>query len=897
MAVGGSGEQAIPLVGRAEEQEAIAVALHGAEAGRPSVVWVEGEPGLGKTALVRDAMGRAPAGMRVRRTNADELATDIPFELAGRLGSSTTDSSFAAGLGLLEAWSRDQDDGPVAIVVEDLHWADAASSKALLCAAQRLDEDRVALIVTVRPGVRDGWERLHADPERCCRILLSALTSEDVAALARAKGVELTPNQAERLHRHTGGHPLYVCTLLTELSPAELRANDGDLPAPSSLTSAIIAGLSEVHEPARRLAAAMAVVNQQAGLVQIGRVAGVDTPIEPFEELLGTGFVHWEPDEPGTPVEFAHPLYRQAIYRDLAPRTRRDLHRAAAAVASPLTALAHRVAAADGADDALADELARSARLDGDHLAVAQGARNLLWASSLSSDPAQVDLRLLAAAGAYVDSGQSPRAAALRDRIEACGPSAQRDLLLGLLDWNQGRAVEAQRWLEGVVDPALATTHRVTAARAWAELAEIHLTSGRPQEALDAALRARSLATPGTAAERLAWIHLSLAEGMLHGGPAGLERLRPRLPDPPERVPSSEGDMLVTRATLSLYSGYTMTALADLRAVVALSLRGAVPVQIARCHFEMATVLVSTGAWDEAILHARTGLGIALDDGQPSMHAQCRAILGTVLAYRGEWATAEETVAAAMDAAILPGSIEAAGTAMIASAAIAEARQDPARVIGALQTLPDRVPMLARLAFWPPLITALIDDGQLDRAEDQITELVHAATARGLAMEARVLGLRARLATARGRVDEALNCFEAALRGYGSDDPVMERTLLLHAYGRALLGRGEATQAADTLHAARDIFHSLDAKPFAERVELDLSATGARTSESSRIATAPLGLTDRERDVAVLVAKGLTNPEVAGELYVSRKAVEYHLSNIYGKLGITSRRALRGLTF
>ena len=175
------------------------------------------------------------------------------------------------------------------------------------------------------------------------------------------QGIALTPTQAERLHRHTAGHPLYVRTLLTELSPAQLRVADGDLPAPSSLTSAVTAGLSEVREPARRLAAAMAVVNQRAGLVEIGRVAGVDAPIAPFEELLGTGFVHWEPEQPGTPVAFVHPLYRQAIYRDLPPRTRRDLHRAAVGISGPAAALAHRVAAADGTDDALADELERSA--------------------------------------------------------------------------------------------------------------------------------------------------------------------------------------------------------------------------------------------------------------------------------------------------------------------------------------------------------------------------------------------------------------------------------------------------------------------------------------------------------------------------------------------------------
>ena len=97
MAVRGAGAPSGPLVGRTEEQEAIAAALQEAVAGQPSVVWVEGEPGFGKTSLVRDAMGRAPTGMQVRQMNADEPASEIPFELAGRLGSSTTDTSFAAG--------------------------------------------------------------------------------------------------------------------------------------------------------------------------------------------------------------------------------------------------------------------------------------------------------------------------------------------------------------------------------------------------------------------------------------------------------------------------------------------------------------------------------------------------------------------------------------------------------------------------------------------------------------------------------------------------------------------------------------------------------------------------------------------------------------------------------
>ena len=206
-------------------------------------------------------------------------------------------------------------------------------------------------------------------------------------------------------------------------------------------------------------------------------------------------------------------------------------------------------------------------------------------------------------------------------------------------------------------------------------------------------------------------MHLSFATALLEGGPAGLERLRQRLPGPPESVQAQDADLLVTRATLALYSGRTQAALADLRAVVALSHGWA----RSWCRSHAATsnwprCWSRPGAWDDALLHARIGLALASDEGQPSMQSQCHAVLGTVKACRGEWATAESEIAAATEAANLRGNIEATATAMIAAATLAEARQDPARVISVLHTLPGTVPMLARLAFWPALITALIDD-------------------------------------------------------------------------------------------------------------------------------------------------------------------------------------------
>ena len=145
----------------------------------------------------------------------------------------------------------------------------------------------------------------------------------------------------------------------------------------------------------------------------------------------------------------------------------------------------------------------------------------------------------------------------------------------------------------------------------------------------------------------------------------------------------------------------------------------------------------------------------------------------------------------------------------------------------------------------------------------------------------------------RGDLDRANELFAVALDRFGPDDPFLERVLLLHAHGQLQLDRGERKQAVATLHTAHRSMLSVGAEPFASRVESDLKRAGARTTRRS--ARSSLELTDREHDVAVLVAKGYSNPEAASELYVSRKAIEYHLRNIYGKLGIASRRELRGL--
>ncbi len=431
-------------MGRVSELDALRRAGQSVADGNPTIMWIEGAAGSGKTTLTRRALEELPANFVTIVVRGDELASIVPYDVVRQLGIQNSDDGFSVSHELLSHWSLLQEEGPTAVVVEDTHWVDAESLAALLGAARRLEQDRVLILLTSRLPPPERWERFMRDDDRCAQLVLNSFDADEVNLLASSHGIELSSQQASRLTDHTGGHPLWVHTLLTELTPAELRA-PGDLPAPRSLASAVTAHLSSVSASGRELAAALAVINQRESLAVVGRVAGIAEPLEGLEALLTTGFVRWEPRVPGSPMEFTHPLYRQAIYDDLAPTRRRDLHRAAAQVLTPAAVLAHRVAATDGADEDLADELERAAASEREAGAPALAARDLLWASSVTGDPGRSSTLLVEAGLAFIDAHQVHRAVALRERIEAAPDRAGRNLVLGRIAWDQGDAVARRR--------------------------------------------------------------------------------------------------------------------------------------------------------------------------------------------------------------------------------------------------------------------------------------------------------------------------------------------------------------------------------------------------------------------------------------------------------------------
>ena len=442
------------FVGRVSELAAIGACVDAVSGGAGRVVWVEGDPGSGKTALVSQVVAGLPAAFVVLRAAADESAADQPFAVLGQFGVEGGASPQAAGLDLVALLSEAGGGGPVAVVVEDLHWADRGSRQALLAVVRRAAEERVLLLVTSRPGAApDGWERLSLDPSGCLRVVLGALNRDEVGEMARVAGLALPARAVGRLYEHSGGLALYVRTLLAELSFSQLAAPGGVLPVPRSLASMILARLAELPPDARELAAALSVVGEAVPLPVAGRIARVGDPAEALEALLGTGFVTWWPGEASTPAGFAHPLYRAALYADLAPTRRRELHRAAAETLDAASALRHRVAAAEGIDDDLARDLDESAAGRASKGARSVAATYLLWASSLGSGPQLNERRVLRAARLLLEDGQTARAAELRRRVEGCGEGPLRSLVLGQLAWEEGASIPAESWLIEASEP------------------------------------------------------------------------------------------------------------------------------------------------------------------------------------------------------------------------------------------------------------------------------------------------------------------------------------------------------------------------------------------------------------------------------------------------------------
>jgi len=909
---GGGAAAADRLVGRGGELTAILAKAREAADGHPWVLWIEGEAGSGKTSLLRAALRALPEGYRVLAAEADELATDMAFQLVEQLGVTADVGAFPAGMELLQLWGTESERGPIAVAVEDLHWADGDSRLALLTAVKRLRHDRVLVLVTTRPaeGVPDGWERFALDGERCELVPVGTLSSTDVGEMARRSGIDLTPASAERLFRHTGGLPLYVRTLLRELSPERLNAPEGELPAPRSLASTTVARLSELSQPARGLAAALAVVNNRVSLPVVARVAGLEQPARALDELVMTGFVVVTDDEPPS-LEFVHPLYRAAVYGDLAPSRRQELHREAAEMTVGEPALAHRVAAADVADDELAELLDIEGRRARRQHRWTLAAKYLLWASELSSRSSDAEQRLLRAARVLVEGDRRGEVEEMRPRLEACTPGPLRSLVLGGLAARLGEHGLAEALLTEAAEPVAGGEvdrgpHVEIRAAALADLSTLYLAEARPADAFQAAEAALSLSPEDADVERKATSMAAFSLSLMVGARAGIERIDRRLPARSEDVAPEDVELLATRCSLAWWSGRLHEALADHRTLVRLA-RVQPTAQLLIAHVRIAELLYELGEWDEALVHAHVAISLATDAGADATVAEAHLAIACVLASRGEFAAADE------HAAVTPlGVVGSAGeheamfrlwqgvrALALGDTTAAATALGPMGSVGEATTASFAVLREARLlglgvVWWPRVIAALIDDGDLEHGSEQLEEFRGVVIDRQLGFAAALAGLQARLDAARGDAAAAGEGFRQAIAAFGRDDLLLDRALLHRAFGRLLLARGERREAIDEFRKAHELFSSVGANAFVGQIEADLAGAGmAGPTAGARVSR--FSLTERESDVVALVAKGLSNAEVSAQLYVSINTVEYHLRNVFAKLGVKSRRELRAV--
>lgn len=920
---------AAPLLGRDLPLATLAATLADARAGTRGVVLVEGEPGIGKTSLLRAALDGAAAvvvwaagdeaevdvdhGLIEQLVRAAPLPGDQRKELLASIGDDPLRTG-AALVGLVDGLQIDPA-RPLVVVVDDAQWADLPSLQALTFAARRLRRDPVVLCMAVRTDgighLPDGLLRLATDQGTGLR--LGPLERADVRQLVAGRsGVTISAVAADRLLAHTQGNPLHLQTLLDELPPAAVTA-PGDLPSPRSFSMLVLSRLASCTPRVEALVTAAAVLGDPALLADVAALAGLDDPLPALDEAIEHGLLAVNaPDDPprSVAVAFAHPLVRAAVLGDLAPGRLAHLHRLAAEVVEGTAGLRHRLRGAVGPDASLWQDAVQTAE---EHASGAPGASAALLREAARVAPTAEarDRALLDAVDRFLLAGRLEDAEALRPALDAAQPSALRSYVQGRLAY--------------VAGPRRTTREHL--ADAWARLVaeadgDEELTGRSPDErrlaGRVAAMRATACVDRGAGEDAIRWGRRALAlapieaalastghmlagahalTGQLEEGEALLDELCARVDavGPDAASGALEADVHCGRGLLRLWCHDLVGAAEDLEHSLDAAARGGSFVARESARFYLAEVRYRQGRWDDAIVLAQQSASVVDDADQGWMAALPHATAARPLAGRGE-AAAEEHLDRAVAAAEAVGAGVGIGLARVAALEVAACRRDHQMVaaLGDLLVGQRRVPVDERIAPWRAgYVEALV---ALDRALDAapVVEQLRAMTPTPVIVNDLA---RAEVAVAAVAGDDAA-VDAAAEIGLDADPDAVgpyPRARLELAVGRAWRRRGDRRRAQAVLEQAHLRLSALGAVPWLEQVEREIAASGLRPAgRADRTGTE---LTPQEQAVAQLVARGLTNREVGAELVVSAKTVEHHLSRIYAKLGLRSRtelaRALR----
>ncbi|WUJ69545.1 AAA family ATPase [Kribbella soli] len=900
--------QPTALLGRRSERAVLDQLLADVRNGGSQVLVVRGEAGVGKTALLNYATDSV-RDLRLLRAVGVQSEMELVFAALHQLCMPLLDrmeripepqrralatvfgmapgpapDRFMVGLAILSLISDLAAEQPVLVVVDDAQWLDTATAQTLGFVARRIGNEAVGLLF----GAREVGVELNGLPE----LEIDGLPDDEARALL-GSAVEflLDAPIRDRIVAETGGNPLALLQLPRGLTATQLAAGFGLLGGqelPGRIEQSFLRQADALPPPTRRLLL-VAAAEPVGDPVLVRRAAdqlGIDAAFAEIDGLLSLG----------ERVTFRHPLVRSALYGSASATERRAVHLALAgatdSVTDPDRRAWHLAAAATGPDEAVAVELERSADRAQARGGFAAAAAFLQRAVALTRDPVRRTERALAGAQASVQAGAFRTAWELLATAEA---GQLDDLGRARIDLLRAEAAFAQQ--RGRDAPGLL----LRAARTLEPL-DTRLARDTYLDAWSAALFAGQLAA-GT--------------GLREVSQAAMAAPRP---DPPER----SSDVMLDGFAL-LFAGGRDEAVPLLKRAAGAFGNGEVSAEEILRWGWLATAAAAT-AWDfEACLAASIRqVETARRAGALAVLAVGVNVLGQVFAMAGDFAEATSLRAEA-DAVR-----EATGTHIGPYGAL---------VLAALQGRPDDAfPLIddtiarttaegqgtaAQYARWaksvvlnglghhdealPWATLAAEDTPELFVSFWALSEQIEAAVYSGHPQEAAAalarlqektrgtnerwgLGLEAR---ARGLVHKEEKAYLEAIEQLNGTRlrPELARTHLL--YGEWLRRQTRRGDARTELRTAYEMFSEIGMTAFADRARRELQATGETVRRRATASTAGDELTPQERQIALLVRDGLSNPEVGTRLFLSPRTVEWHLRKIFDKLSISSRRQLR----
>jgi len=907
------------LIGRAFETATLDQLLEQAAAGHGSTVVIRGEPGIGKTALLEYLRAKA-AGFTVLRAAGVDFEPEVDYSALRRIISPLLEQrgmlpepqnqalSVALGLeagpvpsrylvglavlGLMAAGSRNR---PLLCLVDDAQWLDQASAQTLALAARRVETERILVVFAQRAtAVRPELAGLPEIP-------LSGLNEADARAVLTASvRAPLDSRVRTRIVVEARGNPLALVELGSRAGPADLAGGFAPVAAePVSVTveHSFRERIERLPEQTRRflLLAAAEPLGDPLLLWGAAEFLGLDTG--DLTSGLAGGLI-----EVDNTVRFRHPLVRSAVYHSASPSELRATHCALAeatdAVTDPDRRAWHRGQSASGTDEDAAVSLDAAAGRVAARGGVAAAAAYLELAARLSQDPLRRANRTIAAASAKRDAGDIARALELLASAE--------EQPLDAIQRARGQRIRAQITFESDRgDAAVAMLLRAADA-----IAAVDLPAAR--DCLLDAFAVEVFAGRRSPAERVAGI----AKALRGLGPS---------PDPPR-----PNDLLVDALSTRLTEGYA-AAVPSMRTAVA-AFRNGGEGNDATFHsgigwLRLAAVtamdLCDEESWltltERQVAWAKRSGTIAALPVSLNLQAVARIHAGDFAAARALIGEAY-SIAAAIgmppsphgDALLSAWSGDEARTLELADLGI---RAGTERGEGRLLTVAEhcRAMLLNSLGRHEEAFRTLepaADADDLGFAPMRMPELVEAAVRCGRGDRARpVLERFAERARVTGspwadgveRISRALltNGPEAEELYQGAIDrlagakaaPSRGRAMLL--YGEWLAERERTGQARIQLRAAHELFSSTGADGFAGRAARGLRASGARATGGA--GATQHRLTAQELNIARLVAAGATSREVGAQLFLSPRTVDAHLRSIFRKLGLRSRRQLRGM--